>query len=53
MKFIIEPINDTDCRINDIDCSGLQGQTISELTIPASVQHDGKTYHVKEVGSRG
>lgn len=52
MKFIIEPINDTDCRINDIDCSGLQGQTISELTIPASVQQDGKTYHVKEVGSR-
>ncbi len=50
MKFIIEPINDTDCRITDIDCSGLQGQAVGELTIPATVEQNGKTYQVKEVG---
>lgn len=50
MKFIIEPINDTDCRIVDIDCSDMQCQAVSELTIPATVEQDGKTYRVKEVG---
>lgn len=50
MKFIIEPINDTDCRITDIDCSGLHGQAVGELTIPATVEQNGKTYQVKEVG---
>lgn len=46
MKFIIEPINDTDCRIVDIDCSDMQCQAVSELTIPATVEQDGKTYRV-------
>lgn len=50
MKFIIEPINDTDCRIVDIDCSAMQGQSVDELTIPATVEQDGKVYAVKEVG---
>lgn len=52
MKFIIEPINETDCRIIDIDCSGLQGQSVEEITIPATVEQDGKTYQVKEVGPK-
>ena len=50
MKFIIEPINDKDCRIVDIDFTRLQGKSISELTIPPIVEQDGKTYNVKEVG---
>ncbi len=52
MKFIIEPINEIECRITDIDCSGLQGQSVDELTIPATVEQDGKTYRVKEVGPK-
>ena len=50
MKFLIEPINDTDCRIVDIDCSALQGQAVDELTVSATVVQDGKTYAIKEVG---
>lgn len=52
MKFIIQPINDTDCRIVDVDCSGLQGQALEEVTVPASVEQDGKSWQVKEVGPR-
>lgn len=51
MKFIIEPINDTDCRIIDVDCSD-EGKPVKELTFPATVEQDGKTYDVKEVGKR-
>ena len=40
MKFIIEPINETECRIIDIDCSNLKGEKISELTFPAQVEQD-------------
>ena len=51
MKFIIEPINDTDCRIIDVDCSD-EGKPVKEITFPATVEQDGKTYNVKEVGKR-
>ena len=50
MKFIIEPINETDCRIVDIDCSDKKGKPVKQLTIPATVKQDGKTFAVKEVG---
>lgn len=52
MKFIIEPINDTDCRITGVDCSGLQGQSLEEVTVPATVEQDGRTWQVKEVGDQ-
>lgn len=51
MKFIIEPINDTDCRIVDVDCSDMLGQKVEEIVIPSSVEHDGKRWTVKEVGT--
>lgn len=51
MKFIIEQINDADCRIVDVDCTGLNGKAVKELTIPATVEENGKTYKVKEVGN--
>ena len=50
MKFIIEPINETNCRIVDIDCSDKKGKPVKQLTIPATVKQDGKTFAVKEVG---
>lgn len=51
MKFIIEPINDTDCRIVDIDCSDMQGRKVAELSIPSAVELDGKTWTVREVAN--
>lgn len=51
MRFIIEPINDTDCRIVDVYCSDMLGQKVEEIVIPSSVEHDGKTWTVKEVGT--
>lgn len=50
MKFIIEPINDNDCRITGVDCSALQGKSLEEMTIPATVEQDGKVWQVKQVG---
>lgn len=50
MKFIIEPINDTDCRIVDIDCSDIQ-EGIEEITFPATIEQEGKVWYVKEVGT--
>lgn len=52
MKFIIEITGDCECRIIDVDCSGLKGEKITELTFPAEIIKDGKTYRVKEVGKR-
>lgn len=50
MRFIVEPLNNTDCRIIDIDCSELKGMAVDEVVIPSTVEEDGKTYYVKEVG---
>lgn len=50
MRFIIEPINETDCRIINVDCSALQGKTLNEVTVPSTIEQDGKTWQVKEVG---
>lgn len=52
MRFIIEKINETDCKIIDCDCSDLQGKSIKELVIPSFIEEEGKTYKVKEVGER-
>lgn len=50
MRFIIEPINETDCRVINVDCSALQGKTLTEVTVPSTIEQDGKTWQVKEVG---
>lgn len=52
MKFIIEPINDTECCVVDIDCSDLKGETVNEVTIPSVVEDNGKSYRVKEVSRK-
>ena len=50
MKYIIQPINDNECKIVDLDCSALQGNSLKELVLPSTVEQDGKTYKVKEIG---
>lgn len=49
MKFSIEPINDTDCKIIGIDRSDMDGQKLTEVKIPSTIDQDGKTWNVKEV----
>lgn len=49
MKFTIEPINESDCRIVDLDISDMDGQKLTELKIPSIIEQDGKCWNVKEV----
>lgn len=51
MKFIIEQINETDCRIVDIDFSNNEREKVEEIVVPAIIEQDGKVWHVKEVGN--
>lgn len=52
MKFVIEPINDVDCKIIDCDCSDLQGKPVKELIFPSTIVREGKIYNVKSIGKR-
>lgn len=49
MVFLIEPINDKDCRIVDIDCYDVEAKRVQEIVIPSTVEQDGKTWQVKDV----